>query len=279
VKLKPIQRIFPLAALATLALAASSQAAILISDNFDSVAAAAGLNNRTPTFVDPLAGTPVWQASSANFLGNGAGGLTASYGSTVSVSAGLNLGAGFFSTNKGVYEISTTITHPTSASASASWIGLGFATGLNTSVNLTQAGTAGQPWMIYRLNGNTVVFSGAGAAGDLTSGGANTATTGAILGDSNVFTLRLDTSGAAWTVDAFADGFQLDLNGATAGRTFTYTVNPTISHVVLSSGVNVDTTATSTVDNFSLSFVAVPEPTSALLLVAGAGMFGLRRRR
>jgi hypothetical protein len=176
-----------------------------------------------------------------------------------------------------VYSLSFDFTQP-SAVTSQSWIGLGFAQGLTAGgVNAGQNFVDNQaaPWALFRQNGQEIVF-----AGPANTNAALTTATGAVgTGTPHAFELRLDTSTVAWTMDAFLDGIQQDLNGAAAGNTFTFATNPTTSRYVgMSTGVNGDG-AVGAVDNFSLSG-PVPEPTgAAMIAIAAAATCGARRRR
>jgi hypothetical protein len=92
------------------------------------------------------------------------------------------------------------------------------------------------------------------------------------------FKLELDTTGTFWTVNAYVDNTQVDLNGAAAGMTFTYTTNPITSrYVAMSTGVS-GTGGTGTVDNFLLTGT-VPEPSAMVLVLASLGISSIQRRR
>lgn len=264
------------AAVAALAVAGQAGAAVLIADNFDDVASGASLAGRVPA--STLNGA-AWIAPATNLTGNGTGGLSAN--SANGNTAGLNLGAGFFTANPGVYELSVDITQPSSSPSDQSWLGFGFAQGtsasnftsLNTGDNLVNS--RGAPWLLHRLNGAEIVFAGPGntnTALSLPSGSVSTGVT-------HNFRLVLDTTGAQWTVNGFLDGVQQDLNGAAAGSTYTYAANPTDTHfVAIGTGLN-GTGTVGTIDNFSFSGpVPVPEPAGVGLAFAAAALLAGRRR-
>lgn len=256
-----------------LVLVTAAKSAVLISDNFGSVGSGSNIDERTPSFVDPSLGAIQWEATTANFYGNGSGGLTVTQSSTANRSVGIDLGsATYFSTNAGVHEISLDIQGLTGL-GSASWVGFGFTSVFDVAVNQTQTGSAGKPWMLNRLSGSTVVYQGAGA----TNSFPNTVST--VDGSLNTFVLRLDTSAANWTLEAFINGTPMDLDGSVGGSTkFTYGTNPSdLRYLAISTGFNTDT-GTMLVDNFSYSFEPVPEP-SVAILSGVAGLFLLRRRR
>ncbi len=79
----------------------------------------------------------------------------------------------------------------------------------------------------------------------------------------------LDTTESAWTVEWFVND--------TSIRSIGYTANPTINYV----GFGRLFAASGTVDDFSLTVSAVPEPASSALVVAAivGGAITLRRRR
>jgi hypothetical protein len=263
--------------LAGVILLSPAMAAVLISDNFDSVTPGGNIVSRNPSYVDPSFGALQWTSSTAQFLGNAAGnGLTATFATnseTTNRTIGLNLGSGtYFSDNQGVHEISLQIQR--TGDSALSWLGLGFGTGLDVAGSLSGDGTsAGQPWMLMRMNGNVNVYRGPNTTNslitDFSAGAPTTATT---------LTMRLDTSGTLWTLDAFVNGTAINLNGAAPGETFSYTANPSnLRYLLIGTGWNTSG-STANVDNFAYSFAPVPEPSTALL-GALSGLTLLRRRR
>jgi hypothetical protein len=255
----------------------AAHGAVLVSDNFDSVATGSNINGRTP---NTTVNGAKWVASTADFFGNGAGGLNAD--SRLTRSGFVDVGS-YLSSNPGLYELSLDINQPSTLPSDTSWIGFGFAQGstaLGGAPDVSQqlVTNNGAPWMLFRLNGQVITFGGPSNTNQ-----ANTTT--ASLGSTHNFKLQLDTAAARWTVNAFLDGAQLDLNGATAGNTYTYAAgsNPTASHLVgIATAQNVNQVgAVGTIDNFVLTGPApVPEPgTVGLLGAAGVGLLARRRRR
>ena len=260
--------------MAALAVSSFSQAAVLISDNFDGVATGDNLESRVPSFVDPSLSGAVWDATTANFFGNGDGGLVATAGPSVNRAAGIDLGsATFFTDNPGIYELSVTIQQV--SGTGSSWVGFGFGAALDVAVNQTQPGSLGNPWLINRMSGSTVFFR---------EGTSSLNTGTAPVGTQNLFSLRLNTTGTAWTLDGFINGTQIDLNTANPGTsTYTFGTAPEgLRYLTMSTGHNMTgetegTSNLSIVDNFTFS--AVPEPSAALLAFAGAAGAVFRRRR
>jgi hypothetical protein len=241
----------------------ASGAAVLVSDNFDDVALGTGLSGRMAP-VD-LPGNP-WVASTTSFLGNGAGGVTAD--TTQVKSASIDFGANYLSNNPGIYDISADLTQPSGGTGS-SWIAVGLELANDVGQNFVV--DKGAPWVLYRYNGQVVVFGGPANAPTLV-------TTTATTGTAHSFKLELDTTGAAWTLNGFLDGAPMDLNGAAAGETYTYTSNPVGAHYVgLSTGLN-GAGAIATADNVQLAG-PLPEPSGALVMLAGLGLMGGSRRR
>jgi hypothetical protein len=257
------------------AAAGSAGAATLISDNFNDLANGASLQGRTP---QTTVSGATWGATTVDFLGNGSGGLAADVSQNKSVY--IDLGSNFFANNPGVYDLSVDMNLPTVTNPAASWVGLGFAQGPTGSstwdVGQNHVGANGAPWLLWRMNGQEVVFSGPSNFNTLTS--PNVAT-----GTSHTFKIELDTTGASWKVNAFLDGVQQDLNGGAAGNAYTYTTNPTSHYVAMSTGINQaagTNIGTGTVDNFMLTGpTPVPEPGTVGVVVIGLGWLAAGRRR
>lgn len=252
---------------------ASSHAATLISDSFGGMADNEGLTGRTPE-ISNAGGA--WNGSTANLISNGAGALEVGYTTDQPRTASINLGAGYLAANPGTYELSIDITHPTGSTTNTSWVGLGFMNA-NTNTN-TFVSNNGNPWMMYRLNGQVNVYGGNGVSNQLINN-SPAGTHGAALGGTYTMKLVLDTSAPNWMLRAFIGSFEFDLNGGSAGTAFQFTTNPTSGYVGFGNGVNAATGEFSTVDNFQLNFTPVPEPSAALLALVSCGGFFLRRRR
>lgn len=248
-------------------LCSTSFAAVLISDDFNN-AGSAHINGRTPSLVDPSLDGKSWLAPTDNFVGNDAGGLTATLTSSTNRTMGIDMGASYFATHQGLHEISIQ-TQRTSESSASSWVGIGFTSSLSTDVNMTQAGSAGNPWMISRMSGPTVVFRGPGATSQFSTTPSTTPTS------LNTFRIVLDTSGDQWTVQAFYNENPVLHDGQPVVVLVT---KPTeLQYLAVSSGHNT-TDATALVDNFSYSFTPIPEPALTLLSLAGLPLL-MRRRR
>lgn len=257
------------------AVAGSAGAATLISDNFNDLASGGSLNGRTP---QTTMNGAKWTATTVDFLGNGSGGLAVDV--SQSKAAILDLGSNFFANNPGVYDLSLDVTVPTLTNPAASWVAVGFAQGTGggvwTDVGQNHVGGNGAPWVLWRMNGQEVVFGGPSNAPTLL-------TTNVATGTSHTFTMELDTTGANWTVSGFLDGVQQDLNGAAAGNSVTYATNPTSRFIAMSTGVNQaagTNIGTGTVDNFMLTGpTPVPEPGMVGAVVVGLGWLAAGRRR
>ncbi len=147
--------------------------------------------------------------------------------------------------------------------ATSNWMALGFSLNAPTTVPWHVGGHSAVAWALeYRdiSNNQEQVFGGLGSANGQTVGNSGPGF--------HTYKIVLDTMAPQWTVTWYRDSVQ-------TGSTFTYASNPTtISHVGF--GTFVDTAGA--VDNFSFS-EAVPEPTSALLLLGSGAMLLLRRRR
>lgn len=248
------------------AFSASAQAAILIQDNFND-ATELHINGRAPS--TNLVNSNNWVASQTADASKltGSGQLVVS--TSLNRTAGISLGDNYFTTNPGIYELSYTITHP--ENYGASWVGFGFTGGLTTGQNLTDSGNAAGPWLFYRANGLVNVRPN-GATGTVLLPTTYTA------GTPVTFKFVLNTIATQWSYDLYVNDVIQDLNGNAAGTSHTYAsgANPVLNHIAIGTGAS-GTSGTSTGDNFT--FALVPEPSHALMLVASAGLFALRRRR
>jgi hypothetical protein len=247
-----------------------AHSAILIQDNFDGASTSASIDGRTPSLNLVNSNNWVARPAATSIFGNGSGGI--SMDTSLNQMGGISLGAGYFTTNPGIYQLSYTISHP--SNYGASWVGFGFSGGLNTAENFTHADNAAGPWMLYRANGQVIVR----ANGPGGTGLSVTLPTTYAAGTSHTFMFELDASNPQWSYNLYVDGVAQDLNGATSGTAFTYGAgsNPAITNLAIGTGFS-GTGGISTGDN--LTFALVPEPSHAVMLVVSAGMLALRRRR
>jgi len=218
--------------------------------------------------------------------GPSSNGSVLSVPTTVAQTNTLDLGSNYFSTHAGVYTLSMDVNIP--AGSGSPWLALGFvtnpvtggtlsSTASNSGLNPNGGTNGGSPWMLDRQNGQVNVYGGNGTNSNFLS-----SSVGAFPGGTTyTMKLVLDTSVANWTLDAYMGSTQLDLNGASAGNTRTFTTNPTdIRYVGFSFSPSGGSIGTITADNFSLALAAVPEPSPALLVGAGVvAIFGFRRIR
>lgn len=243
-----------------------SQAVTLISDDFSGTG---NLNGSTP---DVSIASTTWIANSAYATGSGTLGRTGTGASGAGIFLGNTIGS-----SPGIYELSADIAFAANGSPGTGVHGIGFSASQTITSVYTDASptTAGRPWMFLRENGLVEIRSG-------TTTIFNSGTP--VFGSGTGYNLRmvLDTSAASWTLNAFVTNLsttavtQIDLNGATAGSTYTYAINPTdIAYVGLTS-----TTVLGRIDNFLLTGpVIIPEPSAALLAAGALGFSILRRRR
>jgi hypothetical protein len=145
---------------------------------------------------------------------------------------------------------------------SANWMALGFSLNAPTAVPWHGGGHLAVAWALDEAADGIqdAVFGGLGSA--------NGQSVGVTIPGFHTYKIVLDTMAPQWTVTWFRDSVQ-------TGSTFTYASNPTtISHVGF--GTYVETEGI--VDNFSF-IEAVPEPTSAVMLLGSGAMLLGRRRR
>jgi hypothetical protein len=185
--------------------------------------------------------------------------------------------------NPGVYTLSLTIdSGGTSGGASSDWYAFGWSAlpANSTAYTLASSGTynVGYAWLLLRANGQLNVYAGPGASGTPL---LSTATSTYNAGIYNL-SLVLDTSGANYTLDAYINSAQLDLNGAAAGDTYTYGSNPTgaqLQYVGISSSASSPSVSDS-FSGFSLATPAsVPEPSTFALGLIGGGLLLVWRRK
>jgi hypothetical protein len=233
----------------------SSQAATIYSDDFNFTGT---LNTRTPT---ETTGGAQWVSSDTIWTANG---------SSLSPGAATRSAYLPFVPQSGmIYELTARMSN--ADSTSTNWISLGFNANAAPEVTANFTGNNGIGTVILRENGQNQTYSGPAVGG--VGSGTGLTIPGYAAGTFYEFKIVLNTMATNWTFDVYRDGTQLDVNGGLAGSTHTWTTNPTIGSVQLSSN---STSGSARYDSFSL--VAIPEPSSVLSLVT-AGALGLLRRR
>ena len=240
-----------LAALAGLALAASSaHAATIYSETFS------GLGTDVLNGTTPDEGGGLWVAST-DWQADGS--IAGSTSGTDDDSAFLT----FAPTSGNVYTLSATVTQPTSVSDTTVWVGLGFTASNVTGSHTSDAGfwsapNNASPWMLYRVNSEVKTFAGPGVTVSEAEGN---------YGGTITMSIELDTTADQWTAEWFVNGSSV--------RVVDYSTNPTITHV----GFGRENGASSTLTSFSLT--AIPEPGAYALLAGLTGLVFvmLRRRR
>ncbi len=261
-----VSKAIPALLLALMGGITSSQAVTLISDDFSGTG---NLNGSTP---DVSIASTTWIANSAYTTAGGNLGR----GGSGTAGAGIFLG-NTIGSSSGIYELSAEITFATNGSPSTGVHGIGFSASQTTTSVYTDASptTTGSPWMFLRENGLVEIRSGATTL-------FNSGSPAFASGTGYQLRMVLDTSAAFWTLNAFVKNLsttvetQIDLNGATAGSTYTYAINPSDSAYV---GFT-STTTLGRIDNFLLTGpVIIPEPSAALLAAGALGFSILRRRR
>jgi hypothetical protein len=238
------------AALAAISLVGSASAASIYSDTL--IGSGATLNataaDTSSAFAGGTAGA-TWTSGTTgagiNETATGASFTTADQAGANAAFLPITIAAGY------VYTLQATLT------TSGAWTSLGFS---STSNNGQWNETDGKaPWAL--LGGGPTFFGGG------TSPGTNTdnpqAWTSTASGTATV-TITLNTTLPAWSTFATIGGVD--------STTFTYATNPTINFVGFGQAF-----ATSNVTDFSLSAVAVPEPSAAIL--GGLGVLAFLRRR
>ncbi len=230
---------------------------LLISDAFSTSGA---LNGTTP-------GTTVANVPWIAYTGSG---FPSSNGSVLSLpghnqSNVIDLGNKYFSSHPGTYTLSMDATLPTGTTGS-NYFGLGFVvnplsgasgvamTSTSSSAGLNPNGgtNGGTPWMAINQNGQVYVYRGGSTYIYASAASAFP------IGTAHTLKLILDTTQVRWTMNAFVDATQLDLNGSTtAGLTYTFPSNPTdIRYAGMTAGTG---TTTATIDNFALNYVPDPD--------------------
>jgi len=158
-----------------------------------------------------------------------------------------------------VYQLSATLTNTFVSGDTDNWVTFGFITNTGSTIY----GGGGAPWILLKSSGAVEAYGGPG-----TLGGNKTASTGNGILTNNTMTITLDTTTTLWTYQfsyLATDGTTL-LTSATT----TYATNPTITAVGIASYNS--PTGTRTVDNFTLTATAIPEPSTYALMVGTTGL-------
>jgi len=235
--------------------AAPCFAATLFRDGFSTSGTLAG-------HLPDTTGTTTW-GGNTGFISNGSVINYAPGGTFGAGMASIDLGSGYFTANPGIYELSLRINYAANASPSTGVWGVGFSTGTSaTNANSLASGgggVLGQPWVFLRENGEAAFRNNSNSTNIAT-------TTVTAVGNSHVLMIRLDTTTALWTFSVFMDGNQF-------GTTQTYTSNPALRYIAITS-----TTLQGTADDF-LFTGPIPEPSLAILGGVSAICLAGRRKR
>jgi hypothetical protein len=242
---RPLYRrsLFTCIALLTLA-AVSSHGTILIQDTFDRSGALDG----TTTTIGGLiwsAGASMTTDGSALWLGN----------------------AGFipFTPVSGMVYTLEAVMKYSGVAGEQAWGGFGFATTADPNAQtFTIAGT-GAPWMLSHWWGNDLgTFAGPGTENSIPDGGY---TYDRLV--YNTFSIVLDTTEPMWKASFY-------INGQATGDSYTYSVNPTITHIGIG---NENSIYGNSYHADSITLSAVPEPGAVALFTGGMLLLTLRRRK
>lgn len=189
-------------------------------------------------------------------------------GATTNGGASIDLGASHFVNNPGVYTLTGEVSFITTT-VDVVW-GIGFSNGatVNNSDSLAASGATpsglGRPWVFVRENNTGVV-----RAPSMTD---QTLTPGTVNNSLKTIKLVLDASSSVtWTYTGY-------LNGVQIGTTQSIPANSDLRWIgIAATDGGSALTNTGTFDNFTVDFVAVPEPGS--LVLVGIGALGFLRRR
>ncbi len=242
----------------------SASAEVIFFDDFGTASGTSDLQGRTPV-TTPGNDWLAYNSNSSNRwrINDGEAQLVG----TQNAMAGILLDADYFSTNSGVYSLKSTMTM-TSNNSSTLWYGIGYSNfisqGQERGFYQTDQANQGMPWMFMRENGEL----------DVRVAGATSVFSATGYDVSNFeMELVLDTTVTNWTVDAYFNGTQLDLNGVSIGNSYTYSTNPTLSSVGLSA---VDGVVGSVQ---SITLQTVPEPETYALILGAASLLVMAGRR
>lgn len=233
----------------------------ILFDNFDDMTDATALNGRTPSTTSTGVGT--WVAN-ANFDGTTSGGAVSTNGAQGSATIGFDA----IETGN-IYELSADVLVNAD---NTEWFGIGFNNneplGSTLFDNSTQRG-----FIFLRGNGDVRVYSGSSSQIVDLSG------FGAAATEQNLKLVLDTTVDSAWTLAAYVDDVQIDLDTGSSSMVYTYSSNLTLSRAGFSGTSGMP--AGSYIDNFSLA--TIPEPGSVAAMLGGLSalvcMVMHRRRR
>ena len=249
-------------------------AVTLIQDSFDTLELDESLNGRAPDI--SLAGG-TWLTNSTNLRGNGTGGVKGFYNFSRNIS--IDLGAGYFTTNPGVYQLSMSL--KSHEADSNSWVGIGFSEDAVDSSSLSTTDNAARAWVAMRQSGSVSVYAGPGATNPLTSGTGLPAVSTSNT-EIHTYTVVLDTSLPDWTFQVLLDGAAIDL-GSTGNKTHTFDGGlADLRYLMIgaSQGGVTSPSGIATIDDFSFTGpTPVPEPATAIMIALSGISCFLRKRR
>lgn len=247
-------------------LVATAQADIIYQETFSTTGT---LNGSTPSVRTGTYGS----SSTATWIANTKFSKTSSGGgvcyNTMSTKSGYGAWLPLTASAGNIYTVSIDIQMYTGYDYGTAgyWAAVGFA--YKSTTPSTNAGYAfddyGRAWAIEKAGDTASNFMqlgrGYSAVSDTSSSLNYVSYSNTDFGSSGIFhnlKVVLDTSGAVWTMACYLD------NAATPYNTYTYSTNPGVNYV----GFATSCTG-SYVDNFTVSAVAVPEPSTLAILAAG----------
>lgn len=228
---------------------------ILIQDTFER-ATSGSLANSSPT-TDTI-GSYTWTSRFGAVAQTTGGQLVSVPASGESRTSFIQLDSTYFTNNPNAYSLSMDVML-SSGSSTDNWFGVGFISGPSVSLNLTLPDErGGNPWIKLDQAGNLNVYMGRGTSNSVYSG------TGYTSGQSYALELVLDTTEVNWSVAAYVNGTQLDLNAGDAESMVAYfSTNPT-TLTSIGFSPNGDGSLTITGDDFTLA--SIPEDSTTALL-------------
>lgn len=244
--------------LAASACVASASAGVIFEETFSG--STDPLNGAAPD-VRPEGSAATWTANSV-YLQNGDFSM---------VSGGASAWLPYDFSTPGVYKLES-VFQLNAGSTAGDYMGIAFTQkgdsfttlGFGTANNM--GGPNAAPSFILRETGNYLVSRTAAFGNVLANSGAtDPGPFKTALSDPVKISFVLNTTGVNYTLDAYINDTQLDLNGDGEGLTYTYVSNPVLTGV----GFGTNGSASGQFQSFSLT--VVPEPSILAMLVLGAG--------